>query len=91
MRLQNKGRSSTVWMCRLLNRGPQLGFLVEIRFGRAAPMGKCLGTDITKQKAKSEGSRCATEDEGKKMMREVTSSRARLPYTPIIRHLIDHV
>ena len=77
----NKGRSSTVWMCRLLNRGPQLGFFVETRFGRAAPMTKCLATDITKQKAKSEGSRCASEEEGKKVMRELAMAKMQRGYT----------
>ena len=77
----NKGRSSTVWMCRLLNRGPQLGYFVETTFGRALPMAKCLGTDTTKAKVKPEGSRAASEADGKKMMRELGLAKMQRGYT----------
>ena len=77
----DKGRSSTVWMCRLLDRGSQLGFFVETTFGRALPMAKCLGTDTTKAKAKPQGSRAPSEDEGKKMMRELAMAKMQRGYT----------
>ena len=77
----DKGRSSTVWMCRLLDRGSQLGFFVETTFGRAFPMAKCLGTDTTKAKAKPQGSRAPSEDEGKKMMRELAVAKMQRGYT----------
>lgn len=77
----NKGRSSTVWMCRLLDRGSQLGFFVETTFGRALPMAKCLGTDTTKAKVKPQGSRAPSEDEGKKIMRELAVAKMQRGYT----------
>jgi len=77
----NKGRSSTVWMCRLLNRGSQLGYFVETKFGRALPMSKCLGVDTTKGKAKLEGTKAPSAEAGKQMMRELATAKMQRGYT----------
>ena len=60
-----KGKSTMLWSCRLLHRGPTLGFFVETQFGRSLPMAKCLARD----KTPPEGTRVATKEEGLALMK----------------------